>query len=164
MSSASRPPSPPRSPLRDSGDSPQSERKTPRNGNVVRRHNAPMRTPLGMALSALGTAGLAMFMTSGPLWMTIIGMVSGVASLVCTGMALLGLRQSQRRMLIVLSTLVAVILAGFAVLTGSVRLLFWDTVSGYEQCMSSSVTISGEAACQEQMEENLRGVLLPGVR
>lgn len=115
-----------------------------------------------MALLSLGAAGAAMFMTSGPLWMTVAGVVSGVAAMVFSVMALLGLRHARRRVLILVSTMVAVAVAGFALLTGGVRLAFWDTVSGYERCVSQSVTISGQAACQESMEDDLRGLLLPG--
>lgn len=162
MSSApSRPPSPPRTPAPGPDGSQDSGTPTT-SGRRAGPDPDPARKPLGMALLSLGAAGAAMFMTSGPLWMTVAGVVSGVAAMVFSVMALLGLRHARRRVLILVSTMVAVAVAGFALLTGGVRLAFWDTVSGYERCVSQSVTISGQAACQESMEDDLRGLLLPG--
>lgn len=163
MSSApSRPPSPPRTPSPGPQGSPDSGASTKAGGQGDPQAD-PARKPLGTALLSLGAAGAAMFMTSGPLWMTVAGVVSGVAALVFAVMALLRLRRANRRTLILISTMVAVVVAGFALLTGGVRLAFWDTVSSYEQCVAQSVTISGQASCQESMEDDLRGLLLPGL-
>lgn len=163
MSSApSRPPSPPRTPLPGTDGTPDSG-ASPKAGGQGDPQTDPARKPMGTALLSLGAAGAAMFMTSGPLWMTVAGVVCGVAALVFAVMALLRMRRAHRRTLILISTMVAVVVAGFALLTGGVRLVFWDTVSGYEQCVAQSVTISGQAACQESMEDDLRGLLLPGL-
>lgn len=104
-----------------------------------------------------------MFMTSGPLWMTVAGLVAGVAGIFFAVVALVRLRVAERRAVIVFSALVAMAVAGFGLVTGGVRLAFWDTVSTYERCMTDSVTISGQAGCQQKMEDNLQGILLPGL-
>ncbi|MDO5617579.1 hypothetical protein [Kocuria sp.] len=164
MSTApSRPPSPPQSERPGPDGSSDSAQQDPAAGGPSRSSRRLARNPLGLALLALGAAGVSMFMTSGPLWMTVAGVVSGVAALVFSVMAILGLRRANRRTLILISTLVAMVVAGFSLITGGVRLAFWDTVSGYEQCVAQSVTISGQAACQEKMEDDLRGLLLPGL-
>lgn len=159
MSSAPpRPPSPPSSPPRGPADANGSTDSEPRSPT-----DPAARRPLGTALLALGAAGACMLMTSGPLWLTIAGMVSGVAALVFSVMALIQIRRAEKRTLILISVVVAVAVAGFGLLSGGVRLAFWNTVTAYESCVSQSVTISGQAACQEEMEDGLRGVLLPGL-
>ncbi|ROZ61925.1 hypothetical protein EDL96_11605 [Kocuria soli] len=125
--------------------------------------DGPSRRPLNTALLALFAAGASMFMTSGPLWMTVAGMVAGVAGIFFAVVALVRLRLAERRAVIVFSALVAMAVAGFGLVTGGVRLAFWDTVSTYERCMTDSVTISGQAGCQQDMENNLEGILLPGL-
>ncbi|WP_181954210.1 hypothetical protein [Kocuria coralli] len=158
MSSApSRPPSPPSAPPQGSGGSHDVE---PSDGPAEPKG---ARRPMGRALLALIAAGAAMLMTSGPLWLTVAGMVAGLAALVFAISAVIHLRKAQRRGLILFSALIAVTVAGFALVSGGVRLAFWDTVSAYETCAAQSVTISGEAACREQMEDGLRGVILPGL-
>lgn len=164
MSSApSPPPAPSGNPQREPGGSPAPDDPQNEPSGKLGAAGDAARKPLGMALLALCSAGAAMLMTSGPLWMTVAGVVCGVAAMVFAVVALIRIRTANRRPLILFSTLVAVAVAGFALLSGGVRLAFWDTVSAYEQCTTQSVTISGEAACQETMEEDLRGLLLPGL-
>lgn len=93
--------------------------------------------------------------------MTVLGTACGVVALVFAVMALVGIGRSRRRTAVIVSVVAAVILTGFSLLTGGIRLAFWDPVSEHEQCVADSVTISGEAACQKNLEEKLRESLLP---
>ncbi len=116
----------------------------------------------GTALIALLAVGAAMLLTSGPLWMTLAGLVAALIGMVLAVVALARLRGAPRKGTVILTSIIALIIGLWSLVGGGARLLFWDQVESYDACMSSSVTISGTASCQQELEDDLRESILPG--
>ena len=61
-----------------------------------------------------------------------------------------------------MTSVIALVIGLWSLIGGGARLLFWDQVSAYDTCMSSSVTIAGTSSCQQELEDGLREAILPG--
>lgn len=118
--------------------------------------------PIGAAFVALLAVGCSMLMVSGPLWLTLAGLVAALFGLVMAVVALARIRRAPRRAMIVLTAVIAILIGLSCLAAGGVRLALWEQVSAYETCLSDSVTISGTASCQQDLEQELRDTLLPG--
>lgn len=118
--------------------------------------------PAGTALIALLAVGAAMMLTSGPLWMTLAGLVAAVIGLILAVVALARIRRAPRKGTVILTSIIALVIGLWSLLGGGARLLFWDQVSAYDTCVSTSVTIAGTSSCQQELEDGLRESILPG--
>lgn len=121
-----------------------------------------LRGPIGAAFVALLAVGCSMLMVSGPLWLTLAGLVAALFGLVMAVVALTRIRRAPRKGMIVLTAVIAILIGLSCLVAGGVRLALWEQVSAYETCLSDSVTISGTASCQQDLEQQLRETLLPG--
>lgn len=121
-----------------------------------------LKGPAGTALVALLAVGAAMLLSSGPLWMTLAGLVAALFGIVLAVIALARIGRAPRKATIVLTAVVALLIGLWSLVGGGARLLFWDQVAAYETCMSSSVTIAGTSSCQQDLEDSLRDAILPG--
>lgn len=121
-----------------------------------------LRGPIGAAFVALLAVGCAMLTVSGPLWLTLAGVVAALFGIVMAIVALARIRRAPRKGLVVLTAVIAILIGLSCLVGGGVRLALWDQVSAYETCVSDSVTISGSASCQQDLEQELRDALLPG--
>lgn len=121
-----------------------------------------LRGPIGAAFVALLAVGLAMLMVSGPLWLTLAGLVAALFGIVMAVVALVRIRRAPRKPMIVLTAVLAILIGLSCLVGGGVRLALWGQVSAYDTCVSDSVTISGTASCQQDLEQELRDTLLPG--
>lgn len=153
MSSAPPPPSPTTPRPGPGGDGgPGGEEQEPR----------VLSGPAGTALIALLAVGAAMLLSSGPLWMTLAGLVAAVAGMILAVVALARIRRAPRKATIIMTSVIALVIGLWSLIGGGARLLFWDQVSAYDTCMSSSVTIAGTSSCQQELEDGLREAILPG--
>lgn len=153
MSSAPPPPSPaPPRPEPGGGSGPGGQDQEPR----------VLSGPAGTALIALLAVGAAMLLSSGPLWMTLAGIVAAVIGMVLAVVALTRLRRAPRKGTIIMTSVIALVIGLWSLLGGGARLLFWDQVAAYDTCMSTSVTIAGTSSCQQELEDGLREAILPG--
>lgn len=116
----------------------------------------------GTALIALLAVGAAMFLTTGPLWMTLAGLVAALFGMALAVVALTRLRRAPRKGTVILTSIIALVIGLWSLVGGGARLVFWEQWSAYDTCMSTSVTISGTASCQQELEDGLRGAILPG--
>ncbi|MCY1682886.1 MULTISPECIES: hypothetical protein [Kocuria] len=153
MSSAPPPPSPTTPRPGPGGDGgPGGEEQEPR----------VLSGPAGTALIALLAVGAAMLLSSGPLWMTLAGLVAAVAGMILAVVALARIRRAPRKATIIMTSVIALVIGLWSLIGGGARLLFWDQVSAYDTCISSSVTIAGTSSCQQELEDGLREAILPG--
>jgi len=112
--------------------------------------------------SAIRTAGaglvcgaVATVLVGSGLWFTVAGLVAAAAAVVLGITAIVrsgGL--SPRRSLVAAGT-AALVLGAFDLVTGGTRLALWPVAEAYEQCVSSTLTLSGGARCQEQLEDGI---------
>lgn len=121
-----------------------------------------LRGPIGAAFVALLAVGLAIIMVSGPLWLTLAGLVAALFGIVMAIVALIRIRRAPRKPMIILTAVLAILIGLSCLVGGGVRLALWGQISAYDTCVTDSVTISGAASCQQDLEQELRDTLLPG--
>lgn len=112
-----------------------------------------------LAAAGLVCAAAALVLVGSSLWVTVAGLVVAAAGL---GLGIAGLvrsRGTSRRGLLVTTAVAAVVLGLLGLLAGGARLALWPVAGAYEQCVSSTVTLSGAARCQQELEESIRGYL-----
>lgn len=105
--------------------------------------------------AGLVCAATALVLVGSGLWVTVAGVVVAAAGL---GLGIAGLLRSRgisRRGMLVTSAVAAIVLGLLGLLTGGARLALWPVAGAYEQCVSSTVTLSGTARCQQELEESI---------
>ena len=85
-----------------------------------------------------------------------------VVLLILAVVALARIRRAPRKGTVILTSIIALVIGLWSLLGGGARLLFWDQVSAYDTCVSTSVTIAGTSSCQQELEDGLRESILPG--
>src|SRR5687768_4146471 len=127
----------------------------PRPAPVDPARSARRTTAMRTAGAGLVCAAVATVLVGSGLWLTVAGVVAaaaaaglGIAALVRSG----GL--SPRRSLVAAGT-AALVLGAFGLVTGGARLALWPVAEAYEQCVSSTLTLSGGAQCREQLEDGI---------
>lgn len=135
-----------------------SPRPTPEAAPTDARRTTTART----AGAGLVCAALALVLVGSGLWATVAGVVAGAAGLGLGVAALLRSRGTGRRRLVVASAVAAIVLGVLSLATGGARLALWPVAEAYEQCVSSTLTISGTAQCQQQLEDGIWDYLSGG--
>lgn len=121
-------------------------------------HQAPPTHPRRVTATrtagiALMCAAVALLLAGSGLWPTVAGVVAAAAAVGLGITALVRSRGAGGRGLLVVSGVAAIVLGVVALVTGGARLALWPVVQDYEQCLSSTLTLSGEAECQQQLED-----------
>jgi hypothetical protein len=110
-----------------------------------------MRTAGGglvCAVVALALVGSTLWLTVAGLAAAVLGTALGIAALVRSG-------GTAPRRLVVAGGVVAILLGGLSLLTGGARLALWPVAEAYERCVSRTLTLSGTARCQQQLEDGI---------
>ncbi|MFI7481479.1 hypothetical protein ACH9EU_03585 [Kocuria sp. M1R5S2] len=105
--------------------------------------------------TGLVCAAVALLLVGSGLWTTVAGVVAAAAGL---GLGIAGLvrsRRTTRRGLLAVSAVAAIVLGTAGLLTGGARLALWPVTTAYEQCVAGTLTLSGTARCQAQLEEEI---------
>ncbi|MGX5358571.1 hypothetical protein [Kocuria sp. KH4] len=105
--------------------------------------------------AALVCAAVALVLVGSGLWPTVGGLVAAAAGLGLGIAALARSRGAGRRALLVVSAVAAIVLGALGLATGGARLLLWPVAEAYQQCVSSTLTLSGTAQCQQQLEDGI---------
>lgn len=103
-----------------------------------------------------------MLVGSGLLWLTVAGLAAAAAGLGLGIAALARSRGADRRALLVVSAVAAIVLGLLGLLTGGARLALWPVAEAYQQCVSSTLTLSGTAQCQQELEDGIWSYLSGG--
>lgn len=133
-------------------------RPSPEAAPTDARRTATTRT----AGAGLVCAALALALVGSGLWATVAGVVAGAAGLGLGVAALVRSRGTGRRGLLVACAVAAIVLGVLSLVTGGARLALWPVAEAYEQCVSSTLTISGTARCQQELEEGVWNYLSGG--
>lgn len=130
-------------------------------------HQAPPTRPRRAAATrtagvALMCAAVALVLADSGLWPTVAGVVAAAAGVGLGITALVRSRGAGARGLLVVSGVAAIVLGTVALVTGGARLALWPVAQDYEQCLSSTLTLSGAAECQQQLEDAIWDYLSGG--
>lgn len=126
-------------------------RPTPEASPADARRAAATRT----AGAALVCSALALVLVGAGLWATVAGLAAAAAGLGLGVAALVRSRRADRRALLVVSAVAAILLGALGLLTGGARLALWPVAESYQRCVSSTLTLSGAAQCQQQLEDGI---------
>lgn len=96
------------------------------------------------------------------LWPTVAGVVLAAAGLGLGVTALVRSRGTDKRRLLVVSAVAAIVLGTLSLATGAARLALWPVAEAYQQCIDDTLTISGTAQCQQELEEGVWSYLSGG--
>lgn len=105
--------------------------------------------------AGLVCAALALVLTASGLWATVAGVVSAAVGLGLGVAALVRSRGTGRRALLVAGAVAAIVLSTLALVTGAARLALWPVAEAYQECLSGTLTISGTAQCQQELEDGI---------
>ena len=133
-------------------------RPTPEAAPADARRAAATRTAGG----ALVCAAVALVLVGSALWPTVAGVALAVLGIGLGVAALVRSRGTGRRRLLVLSAVAAIVLGALSLLTGGARLALWPVAEAYQECGAGTLTLSGAAQCQQELEDGLREAILPG--
>lgn len=84
-----------------------------------------------------------------------VGLGLGIAALVRS-------RGTGKRRLLVVSAVAAIVLGTLSLLTGGARLALWPVAEAYQQCLADTLTLSGTAQCQQELEDGVWDYLSGG--
>ncbi|MFF0944223.1 hypothetical protein ACFYE2_08345 [Kocuria sp. CPCC 205300] len=133
-------------------------RPSPETAPADARSAATTRT----AGAALVCAAVALVLVGSGLWLTVAGIVAAAAGLGLGIAALVRSRGTSRRRLLVVSAVAAIVLGLLSLVTGGARLALWPVAEAYQQCVSSTLTLSGTAQCQQELEDGIWSYLSGG--
>lgn len=100
-------------------------------------------------------AALALVLVGSDLWPTVAGVVLAALGLGLGVAALVRSRGSGRRRLLVVSAVAAIVLGTLSLLTGGARLALWPVAEAYQECVAGTLTLSGAAQCQQELEDGI---------
>ncbi|MFI7743021.1 hypothetical protein [Kocuria rhizosphaericola] len=115
------------------------------------RRAAATRTAGG----ALVCAAVALVLVGAGLWPTVAGVVLAAVGIGLGIAALVRSRGSDKRLLLVLSAVAAIVLGTLSLLTGGARLALWPVAEAYQECVAGTLTLSGQAQCQQELEDGI---------
>ncbi|MFE7631929.1 hypothetical protein [Kocuria sp. NPDC057446] len=133
-------------------------RPTPEAAPADARRAAATRTAGG----GLVCAAVALVLVGSDLWPTVAGVVLAALGLGLGIAALVRSRGSGRRRLLVLSAVAAIVLGTLSLLTGGARLALWPVAEAYQECVAGTLTLSGAAQCQQELEDGIWSYLSGG--
>lgn len=107
-------------------------------------------------------SAVALVLVGSGLWLTVAGLVAAAVGLGLGITALLRSRGAGRRTLLVVSAVAAIVLGLLSLITGGARLALWPVAEAYQECVSSTLTLSGTAQCQQQLEDGIWSYLSGG--
>ncbi|GGG42450.1 hypothetical protein GCM10011374_01000 [Kocuria dechangensis] len=117
--------------------------------------SARRTTAIRTAGAGLVCGAVATVLVGSGLWLTVAGAVAAAAAV---GLGITALVRSgglsPRRSLVAAGS-AALVLGAFGLVTGGTRLALWPVAEAYEQCVSSTLTLSGGAQCREQLEDGI---------
>ncbi len=100
-------------------------------------------------------AAVALVLVGSGLWPTVAGVVLAAAGIGLGIAALVRSRGTDRRRLLVVSAVAAIVLGSLSLLTGGARLALWPVAEAYQECVAGTLTLSGEAQCQQELEDGI---------
>lgn len=116
----------------------------------ARRAAARRTTVAGLVCTAVATA-----LVGAAFWPTVAGTAAAALAVGLGVAALVRSAGTGRRTLLVVGAVAVLVLGGTSLLTGAARLALWPVAEAYDRCVSSTLTISGGARCQQQLEEDV---------
>lgn len=134
-------------------------RPTPEAAPADARRAAATRTAGG----ALVCAAVALVLVGSALWPTVAGVALAVLGIGLGVAALVRSRGTGTRRLLVLSAVAAIVLGALSLLTGGARLALWPVAEAYQECVAGTLTLSGAAQCQQELEDGIWSYLSGGL-
>lgn len=107
-------------------------------------------------------AAVALVLVGSGLWPTVAGVVLAALGIGLGIAALARSRGTGRRRLLVVSAVAAIVLGTLGLLTGGARLALWPVAEAYQECVAGTLTLSGAAQCQQQLEDGIWSYLSGG--
>jgi len=107
-------------------------------------------------------AAVALVLVGSALWPTVAGVALAVLGIGLGVAALVRSRGTGKRRLLVLSAVAAIVLGALSLLTGGARLALWPVAEAYQECVAGTLTLSGAAQCQQELEDGIWSYLSGG--
>lgn len=107
-------------------------------------------------------AAVALVLVGSDLWLTVAGVVLAALGIGLGIAALVRSRGTDKRRLLVVSAVAAIVLGTLSLLTGGARLALWPVAEAYQECVAGTLTLSGEAQCQQELEDGIWSYLSGG--
>ncbi len=107
-------------------------------------------------------AAVSLVLVGAGLWPTVAGVVLAAAGIGLGIAALVRSRGTDRRRLLVLSAVAAIVLGALSLLAGGARLALWPVAEAYQECVAGTLTLSGAAQCQQELEDGIWSYLSGG--
>lgn len=107
-------------------------------------------------------AAVALVLVGSGLWPTVAGVVLAAAGIGLGITALVRSRGTDQRRLLVVSAVAAIVLGTLSLLTGGARLALWPVAEAYQECVAGTLTLSGAAQCQQELEDGIWSYLSGG--
>lgn len=117
------------------------------------RQRRAVRTGQLFGLVLLATVVLSLLAPPWPV--PALGALLAVASLVLGVVAVVRLRRARVTGLVVVSTALGLLLAGFMALSTVSQVAFWREYSSYAECLDSAITQRAQETCRVQLERSL---------
>ncbi|WP_298590945.1 hypothetical protein [uncultured Kocuria sp.] len=133
-------------------------RPSPEAAPADARRAAATRTAGG----GLVCAAVALVLVGSGLWPTVAGVVLAAAGIGLGITALVRSRGTDQRRLLVVSAVAAIVLGTLSLLTGGARLALWPVAEAYQECVAGTLTLSGAAQCQQELEDGIWSYLSGG--
>ncbi|MFF0989174.1 hypothetical protein [Kocuria nitroreducens] len=133
-------------------------RPSPEAAPADTRRTAATRTAGG----GLVCAAVALVLVGSTLWPTVAGVVLAALGIGLGIAALVRSRGTGRRRLLVVSAVAAIVLGALSLLTGGARLALWPVAQAYQECVAGTLTLSGAAQCQQELEDGIWNYLSGG--
>lgn len=100
-------------------------------------------------------AAVALVLVASGLWSTVAGVVLAALGIGLGIAALVRSRGTDQRRLLVVSAVAAIVLGALSLLTGGARLALWPVAEAYQECVAGTLTLSGAAQCQQELEDDI---------
>lgn len=107
-------------------------------------------------------AAVALVLVGSALWPTVAGVALAVLGIGLGIAALVRSRGTDKRRLLVVSAVAAIVLGTLSLVTGGARLALWPVAEAYQECVAGTLTLSGAAQCQQELEDGIWGYLSGG--